>query len=267
MPELPDVERFKRVLDEHALGKTIEDVVVSDARILGDLSVRTFSARLRGSRILEAWRHGKHLMAKLDRGGWLTMHFGMTGALSFIDSPEQEPAFTRVRLDFAKHGCLAYVNKRMLGRVGVAKDASDFIAEEKLGPDALDPRLDLAAFETAVHGLRRDVKSVLMDQEIIAGIGNIYSDEILFQARINPRAPVNTLTAAELKRLFDTMRQVLETAVARGAGSEEFTDRMPKGSLLPQRKAGGICPRCGSPLKVFKLGGRTAYCCPRCQGC
>ena len=114
-------------------------------------------------------------------------------------------------------------------------------------------------------GLKRDVKSALMDQQIVAGIGNIYSDEILFQARINPAAGVDRLTPGQLRRLFANMRKVLKTAVSRGAGSEQFVEPMPKGSLLPQRKKGGRCPRCRSRLKVFKVGGRTAYCCAKCQ--
>ena len=106
-----------------------------------------------------------------------------------------------------------------------------------------------------------------MDQQIIAGIGNIYSDEILFQARINPAERIDNLAPIQLKRLFLKMREVLKTAIVRGAGSEQFVERMPKGSLLPERNKGGHCPRCRSLLKVFKVGGRTAYCCPQCQGC
>jgi len=267
MPELPDVEGFKHALTRNALRKTIDRVVVSDARILGELSVPTFASRLEGARLVEARRHGKRLMAKLDRGGWLTLHFGMTGALQFVRTPDSEPSFTRVRFDFADDGSLAYTNKRMLGRVGWVEDAADFIAAEKLGPDALDKRFDFNAFRSAVSGSKRDVKSVLMDQEIMAGVGNIYSDEILFQARVDPAERMDKLAPSELERVFLETRKVLETAIARGAGSEQFTERMPEGSLLPERKKGGRCPRCRSPLKVFKVGGRTAYCCPQCQGC
>jgi formamidopyrimidine-DNA glycosylase len=267
MPELPDVEGFKRVLTKNALRKTINRVVVSDARILGKLSARTFASRLQGAELVAVLRHGKHLMANVDRGGWLTLHFGMTGALQFVRNRDEEPPFSRVRLDFANDGSLAYINKRMIGRVGLIEDAADFIAAEELGPDALDPRLDFHAFKTSVIGIKRDVKSVLMDQKIIAGIGNIYSDEILFQAHINPTERIETLTADQLKRLFLKIREVLKTAIVRGAGSEQFVERMPKGSLLPERKKGGHCPRCRLPLKVFKMGGRTGYCCPRCQGC
>jgi formamidopyrimidine-DNA glycosylase len=267
MPELPDVEGFKRVLASHALGKTINHVVVNDARILGKLAPRTLISRLDGAKLIEARRHGKHLMAHIDRGGWLTLHFGMSGALQFARTLKSEPPFTRVRLDFVDDGCLAYISKRMLGRVGLIEDAADFIAGEKLGPDALDRRFDFDAFRAAVLGSKRDVKAVLMDQRIIAGIGNIYSDEILFQARIDPAERMDKLAPGKLKQLFLEMRKVLKTAIARGAGSEQLIDRLPKGYLLPERKKGGHCPRCRSALKVFKLGGRTAYCCPRCQGC
>jgi formamidopyrimidine-DNA glycosylase len=267
MPELPDVEGFKCVLAKNALRKTIDRVVVSDARILGKLSVQTFAARLRGAKLVSVRRHGKHLMASIDQDGWLTLHFGMTGTLQFVQNPDEEPPFTRVRLDFVDDDCLAYTNKRMIGRVGLVEDAADFVAAERLGPDALDRRFDFDAFKAAVLGSKRDVKSVLMDQQIVAGIGNIYSDEILFQARINPAERMDRLTPTQLKRLFLEMRRVLKTAIARGAGSEQFTERMPKGSLLPERNKGGRCPRCRSLLKVFKVAGRTAYCCPRCQGC
>jgi formamidopyrimidine-DNA glycosylase len=267
MPELPDVEGFKRVLAKSALRKAIDRVAVNDARILGKLPARTFVSRLQGAKLVEARRHGKHLMARLDRGGWLTLHFGMTGALQFVRQPDAEPPFTRVRLDFADDGSLAYTNKRMIGRVGLVDDAADFIAAEKLGPDALDRRFDLDAFKAAVLGSKRDVKAVLMDQQLMAGIGNIYSDEILFQAGMSPAERIDKLAPGELKRLFVEMRKVLDTAIAVGAGSEQLVERMPEGSLLPERKKGGRCPRCRSSLKVFKIGGRTAYCCPQCQGC
>jgi formamidopyrimidine-DNA glycosylase len=267
MPELPDVEGFKRVLVKNGLRKTIDRVAVSDVRILGKLSSRAFVSRLQGTKLVAARRYGKHLMANVDRGGWLTLHFGMTGALQFVRKRNEEPPFTRVRFDFANDGYLAYTNKRMLGRVGLVEDAADFIADEKLGPDALDRRFDFDAFRAAVRDLKRDVKSVLMDQEIVAGIGNIYSDEILFQARINPAKRIDQLAPGQLERLFLEMRKVLKTAIARGAGSEQFVERMPEGSLLPQRHKGGRCPRCRAPLKVVKLRGRTAYCCPRCQSC
>lgn len=267
MPELPDVEGYKRVLARNGLRRTIERVVVSDARILDKLSTRKFASHLQDTKLVAARRHGKHLMAKIADDGWLTLHFGMTGALEFVRNGEEVPPYTRVHFDFSDDGRLAYTNKRMLGHVGLVEDAADFIAAEKLGPDALDRTFDFNAFKTAVSGTKRDVKSVLMDQQLIAGIGNVYSDEILFQARISPTEPMDKFSPGKLKRLFDEIHRVLKAAVAHGAGSEQFVDRLPKGFLLPERKKGGRCPLCGTPLKILKVGGRTAYCCPRHQGC
>jgi formamidopyrimidine-DNA glycosylase len=267
MPELPDVEGYKRVLTRNGLRKTIDRVVVRDDRILGELPARTFASRLRGATLVAARRHGKHLMAKIDHGGWLTLHFGMTGTLQFVRPGKSEPCFSRVRFDFGSDGALVYTSKRMLGRVGLAEDAAGFIADAHLGPDALDPRLDFAAFKAALLDSKRDVKSSLMDQQRIAGIGNIFADEILFQARVDPAVRMDKLQPRQLRRLFFKTREVLKAAIAHGAGSERFAERIPRSFLLVDRHKGGRCPRCRSLLKAFKAGGRTGYCCPRCQGC
>ncbi len=187
MPELPDVELFKRYLDRTSLRQTIQRVQVNDARILGDLPVERFAAALAGNRLEASRRHGKHLLVRLARSGWLTLHFGMTGGLSYFENLADDPPYDRIRLDFEGGRHLAYTNRRMLGRVGLADDADRFIEAEELGPDALDPAFDEAAFAAALAGRRRDVKSVLMDQALLAGIGNIYADEILFQARLHPK--------------------------------------------------------------------------------
>jgi len=265
LPELPDVETFKRRVARQGLRKKIARVTVSDPRILGKLSAQALSRTLRGRKLTLVRRHGKHLLAKIDGDGWLTLHFGMTGGLQFFKIPAVEPPFTRVRLDFEAGDSLAYTNKRMIGRVGLVKDADEFIAAERLGPDALDRHFTLAGFKDEVADNRRDVKSILMDQKVVAGIGNIYSDEILFQARIHPKTRVDMLESSQLNRLYRTMRTVLKSAVARGAGSEQFVDRMPRGAMLPARKRGGRWPRCGSALKVVAIGGRTSYFCSRCQ--
>ena len=265
MPELPDVELYKRYLDQHALRQTIERVAVNDARILGELPASAFVARLSGNRFEATRRHGKHLLVRLRRDGWLTLHFGMTGSLVWFRDAADDPSYDRVRFDFKSGGHLAYVNRRMLGRVGLAADADEFVHAEQLGPDALDPTLDLAAFAQAIEGRRRDVKSVLMDQTVIAGIGNIYADEILFQARLHPQTPVTSLTDQQRAGLFRQIKQVLQTAIECGAGAEQFLERLPDDYLLPHRTKDGKCPRCGGPIATLKTSGRTSYYCPRCQ--
>jgi formamidopyrimidine-DNA glycosylase len=265
MPELPDVELYKRYLDEHALRQTIDRVVVSDARILGELPAEAFAARLTGNRFEDSRRHGKHLLVRLRRDGWLTLHFGMTGGLVCFREEADDPPYDRVRFDLEGGRHLAYVNRRMLGRVGLADDAEEFIRAEELGPDALDPAFDLAAFDRAIAGRRRDVKSVLMDQTLVAGIGNIYADEILFQARLHPRTPVGALGERQRTALFEQIKAVLTTAIECGAGAEQFLERLPEDYLLPQRDKSGKCPRCGAGIAALKSGGRTSYYCPRCQ--
>ena len=170
MPELPDVEIFKRRLAKRGLRRKITRVAVIDSRILGTVSAPALKRRLLGRQLVSTRRHGKHLLAKIAGDGWLTLHFGLTGGLQFFKAPASRPPFTRVCLDLARGEHLAYTNKRMIGRVDLAEDARGFIAHEKLGPDALDRRFSLAAFRKAVAGVRRDVKSVLMDQAILAGI-------------------------------------------------------------------------------------------------
>jgi len=264
MPELPDVELYKRHLDSTSLGRRIEKVAVNDARILAGASAREFTRRLEGNRFESSRRHGKHLLVRLARDGWLTMHFGMTGHLHYFEDAVDDPKYDRVRFDLER-GHLAYVNRRMLGRVGLTEDADALIRDEGLGPDALDPAFDEAALERAIEGRRRDVKSLLMEQSVIAGIGNIYADEILFQARLHPKLSLQELDDQQRKGLFRAIKEVLTTAIDCGAGAEQFLERLPSGYLLPSREKGGRCPRCGSEILTFKHQGRTTYFCPKCQ--
>ena len=265
MPELPDVEVFKRLFDQHALAKTIHQVIIKDARILSGVNQHRFVDEIAGWRFEQTRRHGKHLFAKLHNDCWLAMHFGMSGGLSFFETPAEEPPYTRVRFDFANGNHLAYTSRRMLGRLGLTADVAAFIRDRGLGPDALDPRLDMAAFSIALKGHRTTLKALLINQSVIAGIGNIFADEILFQAGLDPHLRVQDLTPSERQSLFQSMKAVLETAVACQAGAEQFLERLPHDYLLPHRRGGGHCPRCQGLLSVAKIGGRSSYFCPRCQ--
>jgi formamidopyrimidine-DNA glycosylase len=265
MPELPDVELFKRHFDETSRDRTVARVEVLEARVLEGLAPAAFAARLQGRRLGAGRRHGKHLLIALDDGTWLALHFGMTGRLQYFAEPQDDPPYDRVRFDFADGGHLAYVNVRLLGRVRLVADAEAFLAGIPVGPDALDPGFDLAAFEAMLAGRRGGLKAVLMDQSLVAGIGNIYADEILFDARLHPGLKPAALDAAARRRLFHSMKQVLETTIACGAGSESLFERLPAGYLLPHRRLDGACPRCGGGLDRIAIGGRRGYFCPRCQ--
>lgn len=265
MPELPDVEIFRRLVELKCNRRSIDHAVVSDVGILEGISAPALLRRLKGEALGLPRRHGKHLMLALDRDGVLTMHFGTNGALLLVPANEPDPPYTRLQLHLAGGDRLDYVNPRRIGRVGFAQSAEAFVAEAELGPDALDPAFDLKTFAATLAKSKRDIKSVLMDQATVAGIGNIYSDEILFQARMHPGTVAASLDSERSKHLFHAMKKVLETAIEHGAGSEQAAERAPPGSLLPERHPGGRCPRCGVPLATVKRGGRTAYFCRQCQ--
>jgi len=218
-----------------------------------------------GRRIVRTRRHGKHLFLGLDNRAWLTVHFGMTGALVPFYGSEDEPDFDRLRIDFFDGSRLALVSRRLFTKVTITENPDGFIEAQNLGPDALDPALDETAFLELMRSRRGGVKSALMDQHLLAGIGNEYSDEILFQARLDPTRQVQQLERSELRSLFKAVRRVLNEAIACGAGSDGGTQRLPVSFLLRNRKAGAPCPRCGAPIMMRKVSGRTVHYCPRCQ--
>lgn len=265
MPELPEVEMFKRGAADKCRGRVVREVIVSDPGILEGISARDLERRLTGKRLRSSRRYGKHLFIELDGGGALAMHFGMNGSLALVAEGEADPPYARLQLRLDKGDRLAYVNPRRIGRASLAESAEAFVAEAGLGPDVLDPAFKPEAFAAILAAGKRDIKSVLMDQVLMAGIGNIYSDEILFQARIYPGIAAAKLKGERVAQLFRVMRKTLETAIESGAGSERATDRLPKGFLIPRRRRGGRCPRCDTALATIKHGGRTCYYCPRCQ--
>ncbi len=265
MPELPDVEIFKRVLDEHGVGRVVAHVAVPDPGSLEGATVTALQRRLKDRRLSASSRHGKVLFAVFEDAATLAMHFGTNGSLQAVGVKGDEPPSTRILFAFTDGERLAYVNPRRIGHVCVTGSPTAFAAAEQMGLDALDPSFDEKAFAAALAKRRQPVKALLMDQARVAGIGNLYADEILFQARLHPGVVAQSLDVGARRRLFDAMKHVLRTAIDCGAGAEEFIDRLPKGFLLPQRHAGGHCPRCGTALTIDKRVGRTSYHCPKCQ--
>ena len=265
MPELPDVEIFKRVLDEHAVDRMVAHVAVPDPGSLEGATGTALQRRLKDRRLSASSRHGKVLFAEFEDAATLAMHFGTNGSLRALRAKEHEPPSTRILFAFTDGERLAYVNPRRIGHVCVTDSPAAFVATEHMGPDALHPAFDEKAFVAVLAKRRQPIKAVLMDQARIAGIGNLYADEILFQACVHPGVTAQSLDAAAHRSLYEAMQLVLRTAIACGAGAEEFIDRLPKGFLLLQRHAGGHCPRCGAALTCDKHGGRTSYHCPKCQ--
>ncbi len=261
MPELPDVETFRRYMAVTSLHKKIKEVTVRSREILEGVSISKLKAGLVGKRFDTTRRHGKYLAALLDSGKCLVMHFGMTGFLKYFKKTEKEPAHERFLITFANGYHLAYHCQRKLGRVILVENFDQFIEEKALGPDALAPDLDFDAFKEEAVGRRASIKSFLMNQQCIAGIGNIYSDEILFQAGIHPKTRTDKLADKALQGLFSIREEVLKTAISHQADPEAFP-----GSYITARRGGDEkCPRCGKRLRKTKVSGRTAYYCPDCQ--
>lgn len=261
MPELPDVESYRRYLDAKALHHKIARVEVESPTVLEETSPQGLGRILKGKRFESTRRHGKYLFAQLSRNEWLGMHFGMTGKLQYVKDKEAVPAYTRCLFKFDNGFDLAYIAPRKLGRIVPVHSVDEFIESHKLGPDALD--LDVNGFLELARKRGGEVKSWLMNQSVMAGLGNVYSDEVLFQARVHPHCQVKSLDDKTLRELHRATIKVLKAAIK----SEADPSRMPKSFLLPHRRDGEHCPRCGGELEKIKAAGRTAWLCPRCQGC
>jgi formamidopyrimidine-DNA glycosylase len=259
VPELPDVEVFKQYLDSTSLHQEIESVEVRNEEILGDVSARELERGLEGRRFESTRRHGKNLFVELDVGGWLLMHFGMTGTLKCFKDVVEDPPHDRLLITFKNGHHLTFEDQRMLGRVELIEDPENLIEAEKLGPDALT--LDFSSFLERLEGRKAAVKPALMNQRVLSGIGNIYSDEVLFQARLHPKTNVEKLDETALKNLFEEMKRVLQTAIECGADSGRFPDEF----LLPRRHEGEECPKGNGEIEKIKVSGRSAYYCAACQ--
>lgn len=259
VPELPEVENYRRRFESCALRRRITGVEVTDARILHETTERALCEGLAGAQFVSTRRHGKHLFAEATSGAWLYLHFGMTGNLYCGADP---PRFSRLVVRFAKGDLLAFEDMRLFGRVGLVSDPDSFIARKRLGLDPLDESFGRARFEERLARRRGSIKALLMNQAVIAGLGNLWVDEILFQSGIDPRADVARLSGPSRKRIFDAMRRILRLAIAR----QESDRPMPSHYLIENRTDGAPCPRCASGnLRRTVIAGRTTYFCPAHQ--
>jgi formamidopyrimidine-DNA glycosylase len=259
MPELPEVETFKRYLDRTSLRQRITNVEVRDSYILKRVSARELARRLKGRRFENSQRHGKHLFVRADNELWLRLHFGMTGSLEYLEGDEAVPKTARVIFRFADNRRLAFDDQRKFGEIELIKDVHEFLQTRGLGPDALE--IGFSQFKAIVGKHRGALKAILLNQQLIAGIGNLYADEILFRARMHPATEAARLRDKDLKGLFRATRDVLERAIAL---KTDF-NRLPKSWLLPHRGKHGRCPRCDRALKSATIGGRTSWFCAHCQ--
>jgi len=259
MPELPEVETFRRYLDSTSLHQRITNVEVHDSYVLKRVSARELTRRLKERCFEESHRHGKHLFARTGDELWLRLHFGMTGSLEYLEHDKVAPKTARVIFRFTNNCRLAFDDQRKFGEVELIEDVDQFLRTRGLGPDALEIRF--RQFKAILEKHRGAVKAILLNQQLIAGIGNLYADEILFHGRIHPATEAVRLRDKDLTRLFRATQHVLEKAIAL---KTDF-NRLPKSWLLTHREKRGRCPRCGRALKSATIGGRTSWFCTHCQ--
>ena len=259
MPELPEVETFKRYLDSTSLHQRITNVEVQDSYVLKRVSARELTRRLKGRRFEKSQRHGKHLFVRSGNELWLRLHFGMTGSLEYLKDDEVAPKTARVIFRFANSWRLAFDDQRKFGEVELIKDVDEFLRTRGLGRDALE--ISFSQFQAILGKHRGAVKAILLNQQLIAGIGNLYADEILFRACVHPATEAARLRDKDRTRLFRATRHVLEKAISL---KTDF-NRLPKSWLLTNREKRGRCPRCGRALKSATIGGRTSWFCAHCQ--
>ena len=248
MPELPEAERarqqIERVLDREIVAVDDRDTYVCRPHAPGEIA-----AALVGRRLTKAHRRGKFLWVETDDDGPdLGLHLGMAGRIA-VDEAEAPRQWDRFALEFAGGGRMALRDKRRLGRALIAPDFSH------IGPDAAE--VSRAAFRERVGRRKAPLKARLLDQGVIAGVGNLLADETLWRARLSPRRVAGELSTEELDGLRRQMRAATRDAIREGG--------VHTGRFVQARGRGGTCPRCGTGLDRATIGGRTTYWCPRCQ--
>ncbi|MDX1521683.1 MAG: bifunctional DNA-formamidopyrimidine glycosylase/DNA-(apurinic or apyrimidinic site) lyase [Anaerolineae bacterium] len=264
MPELPEVETVVRGLRGPLVGRTFTDVAVLWPRTVSP-SIEAIENRLPGQRVEAISRRAKYLQFRLSGGDTLLIHLKMSGEL--LIEPANEPPHRHVRAIFGLDNGhqLRFKDMRKFGRIHLVDDPNQVVG--KLGPEPLAAEFSLADFQTLFTKRSGRLKPLLLNQEFIAGIGNIYADESCFRAGIDPRRPVNTLSDTELQRLYFAIRESLEAGIThKGASFDEvyrggeFQDH-----FQVYGRANEPCLTCGRPIIRIVLGGRSTHFCSHCQ--
>jgi formamidopyrimidine-DNA glycosylase len=271
MPELPEVETIRRDLEPLVVGRRIEAVEVDPGtlHLLAALPIDQLRGALVGRTIVSAGRRGKYLLFGLDDGQAFVIHLRMTGRLLWRDHHAPPEQYERARLVLDDGHDLRWSDLRKFGTWRVLASAAELVA--KLGPEPIDDDFTLAQFRAALTGRRAPVKAVLLDQRRVAGLGNIYVDEALYQAGIRPDTPAGDLPPTAVMRLFAACRDVLERGIEnRGASFKDYVDAQGntgQQQMLVQvfRRTGKPCYRCGTIIERSIVGGRSTHYCPKCQ--
>lgn len=274
MPELPEVETVRRSLEPVIVGQRILGVTVGAFEgVLGGMSPEHAASALIGSTVSNIRRRGKYLLLDLDHGGGVEVHLRMTGHLESVPTDSAPVRFQHLAIHFANGTDLRFSDQRKFGRVIVHGGDPGSALHAKLGPEPLEPSFTAGTFASALARRPGPIKGALLDQKLVAGIGNIYADEALFISRIHPLRSANSLTPTEIAKLHRAIRRVLRDGIEdRGTTFSTYRDGFgEEGSHQHRlqvygRGRGGLpCPRCKRPVEFVTVSQRTSHFCPRCQ--
>mgnify|MGYP001241823742 CR=1 FL=1 len=275
MPELPEVETIRRDLEETVQGRRITGVFLYVPAVVRHPDPEAFVRDMVGKRIEGAERRGKHLLIRLS-GGWVwAVHLMLEGQLLYMDG--DEPVASGTKLSVQLDNCFQLRLRDVVDLAKVALAPEDAIASvlglSKLGPEPMEPAFTFERFEERLKGRTGMIKPLLMNQAVMAGVGNLYADEALFRARIHPERKASTLTPDERRRLYTELRAVLEEGIRyRGTSGKRGLYRDLWGRkgqyqerLQVFRRQGEACPGCPGKVELIRVGGRATHVCPSCQ--
>jgi formamidopyrimidine-DNA glycosylase len=278
--ELPEVEVMRRDLERDVVGKKIKDAEVKSSKnamriIRRHKTRKEFTSRLTGRKIAKIERRGKYIFMHLDGGDVLVVHFGMSGQFHRANGRVALPPHTHVVLTFQQGGDLRFVDPRTFGEMFVATaDEVGKIKElQHIAIDPLDQVFTWPTFQYLLAQRASKMKPLLMDQKFISGLGNIYSDEVLFHAGLRYDRMSDALSSQEVRRLYRAIQEILQEAIkARGTtlDDEAYVDLFGKpgeyGSELKVYGREGLpCRRCRTPIETIKIAQRSSFYCPQCQ--
>ncbi len=272
MPEMPEVEQVRKTLAPHITGKKITAVEVRLPRLIKYPSADEFAAKLTGRTITEVGRKGKYLVLHTDIGSKLIVHLRMTGALMAQSSDQQEPAYAKIKFTLTDNTTMWFTDIRTFGTLYLVTNGDYYIeGYETLGPEPLSSGFTPAYLQPLAAGSRRAIKSFILDQTVIAGLGNIYADECLALAGINPMRTAGSLSAEEIDKLCQAVNTVIAQGIKnRGTTFRDYKDGEGKSGenqkyLMVYGRGGKPCKSCGRPLATAKVGGRGTTYCEFCQ--
>lgn len=275
MPELPEVETIRRQLDPRLVGRTITRARVSDPLLTAPLLPEAFEATVTGRTVTGLGRRGKYLLATLDGDDILCLHLRMTGRLHWRAGPlpEGEERFLRALFTLDDGATITFGDQRRFGRAWLIPAGTDQDAywHGRVGPEPLDDAFTAERLGALLRGRRVGIKAALLNQALLAGVGNMYADEALFQARVHPERPAGELTRDEVRRLHRAVRDRLRVAIeAGGASIDSYRDGLGnKGQMQELLRVhlhrGEPCPRCGTTILKGVVAQRGTYWCPSCQ--